>query len=218
MINVHCACGKAFLTKPENAGKKTRCPNCGNSLSIPGGAPTEQELAAMLGALPPPPATPPEPAAAWPPGVPPLHSSKDRKDGARTDAPFKPPVIEKARPSQRDYAAVDLVALRGIFDVTFQNLVTPAVISVLYRIYLVLAALSVIALIGLNSFALIGIDNRRSRGADSLHQYFALAVSDLAFLLVLFVMTLLVRLSCEFVMVIFRAESQLQQLVELQSD
>jgi prepilin-type processing-associated H-X9-DG protein len=33
---VTCTCGKQFQTKDENAGRRARCPDCGNELIIPG--------------------------------------------------------------------------------------------------------------------------------------------------------------------------------------
>ena len=35
-ISVSCACGKQFRTKDENAGKRGRCPGCGQPVQIPG--------------------------------------------------------------------------------------------------------------------------------------------------------------------------------------
>ena len=34
-IQVTCKCGKQFQTKDENAGRRARCPECGNELIIP---------------------------------------------------------------------------------------------------------------------------------------------------------------------------------------
>src|SRR5262249_9621323 len=34
-ILVTCKCGKQFQTKVENAGRRARCPDCGNELIIP---------------------------------------------------------------------------------------------------------------------------------------------------------------------------------------
>src|SRR5262249_51799963 len=36
-IQFACACGRSLQTKPENAGKRTKCPACGQLLVIPGG-------------------------------------------------------------------------------------------------------------------------------------------------------------------------------------
>jgi hypothetical protein len=37
-IVVACSCGKQFRAKDEHAGKRLRCPGCGQPLAIPGGA------------------------------------------------------------------------------------------------------------------------------------------------------------------------------------
>jgi hypothetical protein len=38
MIRFQCACGQTCQASPEHAGRKTRCPKCGEVVSIPGGA------------------------------------------------------------------------------------------------------------------------------------------------------------------------------------
>ncbi len=44
-ISVKCGCGQDFMAKDELAGKKVKCPKCGQLLSIPGtGAPASGEL------------------------------------------------------------------------------------------------------------------------------------------------------------------------------
>jgi hypothetical protein len=35
MITITCSCGRRFQTKDENAGKRTKCPICGNGLIVP---------------------------------------------------------------------------------------------------------------------------------------------------------------------------------------
>ena len=34
-IQVACKCGKQFQTRDENAGRRARCPECGNDLIVP---------------------------------------------------------------------------------------------------------------------------------------------------------------------------------------
>lgn len=38
-IVFHCGCGRPLRASPEAAGKRTKCPGCGQSLTIPGVAP-----------------------------------------------------------------------------------------------------------------------------------------------------------------------------------
>jgi hypothetical protein len=49
MIRVTCACGAAFAVKPEFAGRKGKCPRCGQPVQVPGDGPA----AATAGSAPP---------------------------------------------------------------------------------------------------------------------------------------------------------------------
>jgi len=35
-ILVHCECGRQFKTRDEHAGRRAKCPNCGQLLTVPG--------------------------------------------------------------------------------------------------------------------------------------------------------------------------------------
>ena len=47
-LSVTCSCGKRFRVRDELAGKKVKCPECGESISVPRGADDEEELAGLL--------------------------------------------------------------------------------------------------------------------------------------------------------------------------
>lgn len=68
-IDVECGCGKTFRVKDEHAGKRGKCPACGEMLTIPAPAakpPTaEDEAFRLLSEGPDPPAAPPPPRREW---------------------------------------------------------------------------------------------------------------------------------------------------------
>src|SRR3954466_9963493 len=51
-IVVACNCGKRFKAGDQFAGKRTRCPGCGQTLPIPGGAPATATAAPKAAAAP----------------------------------------------------------------------------------------------------------------------------------------------------------------------
>jgi hypothetical protein len=72
-ISVTCSCGRALRAKDEAAGKRVRCPGCGNAVEVPvPGAEVEQEaLAGLMSSegeydMAPPPPPPPSPSASAP--------------------------------------------------------------------------------------------------------------------------------------------------------
>ena len=48
-IAATCSCGKRFRAKAELAGKRVKCPGCGNALTIPGGQPAPSPSGSSLG-------------------------------------------------------------------------------------------------------------------------------------------------------------------------
>jgi len=93
-IQVSCNCGKTFAVKDEFAGRKAKCPGCGNVLTIPNGAVT----------APPPVMASPPPRAAAPAPV------DDYDDQGYPDDGGAP----------RAYAPVggDIFAQVGLYDLT----------------------------------------------------------------------------------------------------
>src|SRR5262245_58500855 len=61
-IFVNCTCGKRLQGREADAGRQTRCPFCGNVLTLPGGEPERQPDRHGDPWPPPAPAPRPEPA------------------------------------------------------------------------------------------------------------------------------------------------------------
>ena len=51
-IAVACQCGKRFAAKPELAGKRVKCPSCGQPLTVPGSAAPQAVSASAAAATP----------------------------------------------------------------------------------------------------------------------------------------------------------------------
>ena len=79
MIQFHCAkCGKRLMVKDESAGKRAKCPGCGEVMLVPGAKSAAPAGPAARPAAPPPkaPAPRPQPAAPPPPPRPPAQVPK----------------------------------------------------------------------------------------------------------------------------------------------
>jgi hypothetical protein len=98
-IPVQCVCGRSFKAKDEHAGKRGRCPGCGQVLEIPTPEPGEDEILGVLLADDPPGQAKPSAVRAEPPREPadwrpPREPSLPRREDVRAlKRKAGPPVV-----------------------------------------------------------------------------------------------------------------------------
>ena len=214
MISVQCACGKAFMTKPANAGKKTKCPSCGDMLTIPGGAAAgADEIDELLGSWPP--VSAPLATQVPPPQVSAMVHDQIASSRSVNGGMQAGPLPASGRGNRPSTLEGDSNVLAGLFDLNFRQFITPAIIRALYLSHLVLVAICVAVLMLFNYLTLVRFASNEF-GTPWI-QYLILIFTNLMVFFILFMGTLVVRLGLEAVMVLFRGEEHLRTLVKSDS-
>jgi hypothetical protein len=100
-------------------------------------------------------------------------------------------------------------SLTGLFDWKFRDFITPSIVSSLYTSHLIFATLALTGLALANYWLLF-----RSPARGEPYFYLTLVGLDISAVLIMLVWTLVVRLCLEAIMVIFRGEEHLRELVD----
>jgi uncharacterized membrane protein YhaH (DUF805 family) len=200
-ISVQCRCGKTFATGSENVGKRARCPTCGNALTITAMNFAADELLTPLDAA----RSQPHSTAVPPP---PIAAGMRRAVNTNLPQPSRTHATLSNDGETDDDGGSNSNNLTGLFDWKFRHFITPVIVSFLYTVCLILAVLALTALVVANYWLLF-----KSEARGEPYFYFMLIALDLTALLFVFGWILVIRLSLESVMVIFRGEEHLRVLV-----
>ena len=196
-IEVHCECGHALRVRDEFLGRRVRCPSCRQPVLIEQSAGVPSFDFVTEAADPPPvPAEPATEEPAFPDFNAPAPNVGPPDISASIGKKSKRKKRSNASADEVDHAQVSILA--GLFDFSFSKFITISVVKVIYVLSLVLSSL--FAVIGI----LVGFSQSPQQGIVSL----------IVIPIVFFLNVLVLRVTLEMIVIIFRIKENTDRLDE----